>query len=125
MNYRSLAAALLLTGIAGFALASALRSPLSAARTSQPQAESRKRMAENRRLLPGLEPDGAIRLPNQWSLRPAGRQIPLGDFPVNLVIHPYGRWLAALHAGYGTHEVVIVAPENVSTRSAGTRSSIV
>jgi DNA-binding beta-propeller fold protein YncE len=61
-----------------------------------------------RRTLPGLQPDGSIRLPNQWSLRPAGRQLELGDFPVNLALHPGGRWLAVLHAGYGRHEVMIV-----------------
>ncbi|HUA39573.1 MAG TPA: hypothetical protein VMA35_14365, partial [Candidatus Sulfopaludibacter sp.] len=32
--------------------------------------------------LPGLRPDGSALLPNQWSLRPAGRQVELGDFPV-------------------------------------------
>src|SRR5579883_2189044 len=58
--------------------------------------------------LPGVQPGGAILLPNQWSLRPAGKQIPLGDFPVNLALHPAGQWLAVLHAGYGTHEVLIV-----------------
>jgi DNA-binding beta-propeller fold protein YncE len=60
------------------------------------------------RTLPGLQPGGQILLPNQWSLRPAGRQLALGDFPVNLALHPTGRWLAVLHAGFGTHEVVIV-----------------
>src|SRR5262249_40586467 len=40
--------------------------------------------------------------------RPAGRQLELGDFPVNLALHPGGQWLAALHAGYGTHEIVVV-----------------
>jgi DNA-binding beta-propeller fold protein YncE len=60
------------------------------------------------RVLPGVQPGGTILLPNQWSLRPAGRQIELGDFPVNLALHPSGQWLAVLHAGYGTHEVAIV-----------------
>jgi DNA-binding beta-propeller fold protein YncE len=59
-------------------------------------------------LLPGAQPDGSVRLPNQWSLRPAGKQLELGDFPVHLALHPSGRWLAALHAGYGTHEIVVV-----------------
>ena len=63
------------------------------------------------RVLPGVQSGGSILLPNQWSLRPAGRQLALGDFPVNLVIHPSGQWLAALHAGYGPHEVVIVRLE--------------
>jgi YVTN family beta-propeller protein len=60
------------------------------------------------RVLPGVQPNGAIQLSNQWSLRPAGKQVELGDFPVNLALHPGGKWLAALHAGYGTHEIVIV-----------------
>jgi sugar lactone lactonase YvrE len=63
---------------------------------------------EPRRVLPGLEQDGAIRLANQWSLRPAGRQLELGDFPVTMALHPSGKWLAVLHAGYGPHEIVIV-----------------
>ncbi len=71
------------------------------------------RRSERRKVvLPGLEPGGVVRLPNQWALRPAGKQLTLGDFPVNLALHPSGRWLAALHAGYGTHEVVIVALQN-------------
>src|SRR5262245_54582582 len=66
------------------------------------------RAKEVPRLLPGMQSSGFVQLPNQWSLRPAGRQLELGDFPVNLALHPSGRWLAALHAGYGEHEVIIV-----------------
>ena len=46
--------------------------------------------------------------PNQWSLRPAGKHLPLGDFPVNIALHPGGQWVAVLHAGYGEHEIVVV-----------------
>src|SRR5689334_11746803 len=60
------------------------------------------------RSLPGIQPSGSVLLPNQWSLRPAGKQLVLGDFPVNLALHPSGRWLAVLHAGYGEHEVMVV-----------------
>jgi DNA-binding beta-propeller fold protein YncE len=60
------------------------------------------------RVLPGVQPGGSVQLPNQWSLRPAGKQLLLGDFPVSLALHPSGRWLAVLHAGYGQHEVRIV-----------------
>jgi DNA-binding beta-propeller fold protein YncE len=110
MNYRSLAAVLLLTGSTGLALAFVSRLSAFNEKALDPAASRRPGgdRGNRTRLLPGLGPDGAIRLPNQWSLRPAGKQIPLGDFPVNLVLHPSGRWLAALHAGYGTHEVVIV-----------------
>src|SRR5438445_10761631 len=60
------------------------------------------------RTLPGVEPGGLIRLPNQWAIRPAGKHIELGDFPVNTALHPSGQWLAVLHAGHGDHEVIIV-----------------
>jgi len=60
------------------------------------------------RRLPGMQAGGSVLLPTQWSLRPAGDQIPLGDLPVNMALHPSGKWAAVLHAGYGEHEVVIV-----------------
>ena len=55
--------------------------------------------------LPGLTPAGAVLLPNGWSLNPAGKQTPLGDFPVLMVENPKSPVLAILHAGYGEHEV--------------------
>jgi WD40 repeat protein len=77
--------------------------------TPPPTAAARSADPRQVRILPGPEKDGSIRLPNQWSLRPAGRQIQLGDFPVNAVLHPTGKWLAVLHAGFGTHEIHIVS----------------
>ncbi|MDY3554661.1 alkaline phosphatase family protein [Gemmata sp. JC717] len=60
------------------------------------------------RVLPGLRRDGFVQLPNQWSLKPAGRHIETGDFPVNVALHPTGEFAAVLCAGYGPHEIVIV-----------------
>jgi DNA-binding beta-propeller fold protein YncE len=77
---------------------------LAAVRAGQPPAKE----DHTPRVLPGVRPGGAILLPNQWSLRPAGKQLAVGDFPVNLALHPSGAWLAALHAGYGEHEIAIV-----------------
>jgi DNA-binding beta-propeller fold protein YncE len=57
---------------------------------------------------PGPQPDGSTLLPNAWSLRPAGKQIELGDFPVNVAVHPSGKFAAILHAGYSQHEIVLV-----------------
>jgi DNA-binding beta-propeller fold protein YncE len=57
---------------------------------------------------PGLQRDGSVLLPNQWSLRPVGKQIPVGDFPINVALHPGGRFAAVLHSGYGLHEVRIL-----------------
>ena len=56
-------------------------------------------------MLPGLTRSGSVLLPNGWSLRPAGKQSPLGDLPVLLVENPKAPILAILHAGYGEHEV--------------------
>ncbi|MGD0650964.1 MAG: bifunctional YncE family protein/alkaline phosphatase family protein [Verrucomicrobiia bacterium] len=58
--------------------------------------------------LPGQRPDGSVLLPNQWSLRPAGRQIEVGDFPINIALHPQGRFAAILHAGYSQHGIMVV-----------------
>src|SRR2546423_3467171 len=58
--------------------------------------------------LPGVMADGGVRLPNSWSIRPAGKQIQLGDFPINIALHPRGKWAAVLHAGHGDHEIVLV-----------------
>jgi YVTN family beta-propeller protein len=58
--------------------------------------------------LPGKKPDGSVLLPNQWSLRPVGKQIELRDFPINIAIHPGGRFVAVLHSGYSAHQVTIV-----------------
>jgi DNA-binding beta-propeller fold protein YncE len=59
-------------------------------------------------ILPGLQPDGSVLLPNQWSLRPVGHQLVVGDFPVNIALHPGGRYAAVLHSGYSQHEVRIL-----------------
>ena len=62
--------------------------------------------------LPGITRDGTVILPNGWSLEPAGRQSLLGDFPVQLAVHPSEPVLAVLHAGYGEHEVMTVDARN-------------
>jgi len=73
--------------------------------TNKPATQATRRRTPR---LPGLQQEGEILLPTQWSLRPAGIQVKLGDFPVNMVLHPSGNWIAILHCGYGEHEVVIV-----------------
>lgn len=58
--------------------------------------------------LPGQKADGSVLLPNQWSLRPAGKQVVLEDFPVNVAVHPGGEYAAVLHCGYSQHTIVVV-----------------
>ncbi len=68
--------------------------------------ESAPKPARGETTWPGLTRAGTVLLPNGWSLRPAGRQAKLGDFPVAIAEHPSEPVLAVLHAGYGEHEVV-------------------
>ena len=56
---------------------------------------------------PGLKPSGSVLLPNGWSLKPAGRQVSMGDFPAVLTVDPAGAYVAVLHAGYGEHSIAI------------------
>lgn len=60
------------------------------------------------RVLPGLRRDGFVQLPNQWKLSPVGKQIDVGDFPVNVQIHPTGQFAAVLHCGFKDHEVAVI-----------------
>ncbi|HYR43991.1 MAG TPA: hypothetical protein VER98_13260, partial [Terriglobia bacterium] len=58
--------------------------------------------------VPGARTNGFVLLPNQWSLRPAGKHVIVGDFPVNIAIHPEGKYAAVLHAGNGQNEVIVL-----------------
>lgn len=59
--------------------------------------------ADSSALWPGMQPDGSMLLPNQWSLRPAGTSLALDDFPVNLALSPDGKFAAILHCGFDRH----------------------
>lgn len=59
--------------------------------------------------LPGLQSNGQTLLPNGWSLRPAGEQIDMGDFPARMELSPDKKFAAVLHSGWGTHEIRIVS----------------
>lgn len=57
---------------------------------------------------PGRKADGSVLLPNQWSLHPAGLQVELADLPVNIAVHPDGRYAAVLHSGYSDQQIMVV-----------------
>ncbi len=48
-----------------------------------------------------------IKLSNGWSLTPAGRSLPLGDLPMNIVSSPSGKYLAVVNSGYGKQFVQV------------------
>jgi YVTN family beta-propeller protein len=72
------------------------------------------------RPLPGLQPDQSVLLPNQWSLRPAGTQVELKNFPVNVAVRPQGDYAAVLHSGYGPHVVSVVELKSAKVVSSVT-----
>ena len=90
---------LLVAGVALYAFAVPGQPP---AKEDAPKAEAKEVV------LPGLRRDGFVQLPNQWSLKPAGRHIEVGDLPINIAIHPTGEFAAVLCTPFGTHEILIV-----------------
>src|SRR5437667_2175790 len=66
---------------------------------------------------PGARTNGFVQLPNQWFLHPAGKQLVVGDFPVNIAVHPDGKYAAVLHSGNSQNEVVIFEIANAKVVS--------
>ena len=98
------------TWFGGAALLAALAWGANAA-AQAPVSEAPKAESKAKTTWPGMTRDGAVLLPNGWSVKPAGRQARLGDFPVLAALHPTEPVMAVLHAGYGEHEVVTVNPD--------------
>jgi len=75
-----------------------------------PQAASRR--------LPGGSPASGYLLPNGWTVTPAGEQIPVGDFPIAIALHPSGSHLFVLHSGNGPQSLDAI---ELSTREIVSR----
>ena len=51
-----------------------------------------------------------VLLPNGWSLSAAGSSLPLGDFPLNLVVSRSGKYIAVTNNGQGKQSLQLIAP---------------
>ncbi len=51
-----------------------------------------------------------VLLPNGWSLSPAGLTYPLGDFPMNLVVSPSGKFIAVTNNGQSRQTIMLLDP---------------
>ncbi len=51
---------------------------------------------------------GRVNLPNGWSLTPAGRQVPLGDLPLNIAISPTQRLAAVTNNGQSVQTIQLI-----------------
>src|SRR2546428_14136166 len=61
------------------------------------------------RLVPGSLPDGSTLLPSGWRIRPAGRAVPVGTLPLNLVTLSDGSALVP-NDGYGGNSLLRIDP---------------
>lgn len=55
-----------------------------------------------------------VLLPNGWSLSPAGKTMALGDFPMNLVVSPSGKYMAVTHNGQSKQMITLIDPASES-----------
>jgi YVTN family beta-propeller protein len=53
-----------------------------------------------------------VKLPNGWSLTPAGRQLPLGDLPLNIAVSRSKRYLAVTNNGQSVQSIQLVDAVN-------------
>src|SRR2546422_1431863 len=61
------------------------------------------------RLVPGSLPDGSTLLPSGWRIRPAGRAVPVGTLPLNLVTLSDGSVMVT-NDGYGENSLMRIDP---------------
>ncbi len=54
--------------------------------------------------------ESRVMLPNGWSLSPAGSSLPLGDFPMNLVVSPAGKYMAVTNNGQSKQTITLIDP---------------
>lgn len=47
----------------------------------------------------------SVRLPNGWMLSPAGKSLPLGDLPLNMVVSPNGKFVAVTNNGQSIQSI--------------------
>ncbi|MFN7734233.1 MAG: bifunctional YncE family protein/alkaline phosphatase family protein [Pirellula sp.] len=61
-----------------------------------------------------MQASGTTLLPNGWTINAQGKQAPLGDFPVHMLVHPEGKEIAVLHCGYGEHEIITLEAKTLN-----------
>ncbi|MDP4170922.1 MAG: bifunctional YncE family protein/alkaline phosphatase family protein [Bacillota bacterium] len=57
---------------------------------------------------PGPQPDGTGITPHGWTLTPAGKQVALGNFPINNVLSPDGKYLIVTNDGQAVQSLQVV-----------------
>src|SRR4029450_4695537 len=66
---------------------------------------------------PGLLGRGVTQLPTGGRIAPAGRHIPIGDLPLNMVWSPDGRYLLVTNNGWSQPSITIFDTANLEIKS--------
>ncbi|MFM2146476.1 MAG: hypothetical protein RL732_1312 [Bacteroidota bacterium] len=61
---------------------------------------------------PGKLNTEQVLLPNGWKLSPAGRSLPLGDLPLNMIISPSKKWIAVSNNGQSVQSLQLIDAKN-------------
>jgi len=64
--------------------------------------------SEREILLPGDLGDGRILLPNGWALSPAGKHLPVGELPLNMVLTPDARYVLVTNNGTREQSLTVI-----------------
>ncbi len=60
----------------------------------------------------GFQLDGSFLLNSGWRIQPAGKQIPVGTFPMSSALAPGGRYLLVLNGGYMPPSISVIDTSN-------------
>lgn len=66
---------------------------------------------------PGALGGGVTQLPNGWRIAPAGRHMPVGDLPLNMVWSPDGRYLIVTNNGWSKPTLTVFDTANFYVKS--------
>jgi YVTN family beta-propeller protein len=66
---------------------------------------------------PGRQADGTMVLANGWRLSPAGKHLPVGDLPLNLIQSPDGRYLLVINNGLARPSLTVVDAASWAVKS--------
>lgn len=56
-----------------------------------------------------------VQLSNGWKLSPVGKMLPLGDLPLNIAVHPSGKFLAVTNNGQSIQSIQLIDVKEMKT----------
>src|SRR3982751_5678662 len=59
---------------------------------------------------PQIKLPAQMKLPNGWSLTPAGKSLPLGDLPLNIAVSATKKYIAVTNNGQSVQSIQLIDP---------------